>query len=126
MVEHMTAKAIRENASSEWHLERDGAAECGAELKSGFELRDLGDLWNPRDNKLWCGLCIVLAEADPSPIVTAELTRQRYQPQRMTVLKNLQKHLREKPKPGPEPPKIPLKDSAPPHLAPHIVEPEEK
>ncbi len=41
----MSARAIRESASSEWHLERDGKAECGQAMPSRFEVSDVAHLW---------------------------------------------------------------------------------
>src|SRR5574341_1364830 len=90
----MTDRAIRANASDVWHLAREVkgrmACECGAALGARFELCDVALLYDAE----FCQNCVVLAEADPVPVV-AELTRQGYQKQRQTILKELQKFIRQ-------------------------------
>ncbi len=65
---------------------------------------------------IWQGHCLTCSE----PVTVAELERQRYQRQRMTVLRELQKFIREPASAEQEVEQIANREFAPPDLAPHL------
>lgn len=127
-------RALRSAPGAVWHLLRDGRPDCGEPVPATYAVADVASLW-PKENEI-CSLCVCLNEADNDSretatpnrgdaTVTAELTRQRYAPQRMTILRELQRHIRNPADGAKEPDQIPFAEFDSP-LSPFLKEPKAK